>query len=172
MFKAGYDTEKSWFFGWSEWQQILEPAVRDALITTGRQAVQSAKRRIRRRGRKSRPGEPPTSWTGKLRDNINFALTGRESVIVGPMRVTSSQNIQLMHRNTIPSTLEFGGSYIRGGPEVGLQAQVFHNGGSTVRIQPRPYMLPTFKHMEKKYQANFAGVVGMRSVAVARSLEP
>ena len=61
-----------------------------------------AKSSIRKRKRASRPGEPPSSHVGTLRNLIYFGFdTGKRSVVVGPT--------PLGMIGIVPPTLEFGG---------------------------------------------------------------
>jgi hypothetical protein len=62
-----------------------------------------AKSSIRKRKRSSRPGEPPSSHVGTLRNLIYFGFdTGKRSVVVGPT--------PLGMIGIVPPTLEFGGT--------------------------------------------------------------
>lgn len=80
---------------------------------------------------RSRPGDPPFSHTGLLRDFIFYAFDlGRRSVVIGPARLTGRSN-------TAPHALEYGG------PSRAPN-------GVIVNIRKRPYMNPAFTLAQKE----------------------
>jgi hypothetical protein len=89
---------------------------------------QTARRSIRKRKKVSRPGQPPSSHTGALKNLIQFAYDPRaRSVVIGPILGSS--------RSGAPAGLEWGApSRIMAGARQGQE----------IRIQPRPYMTPAF----------------------------
>jgi len=72
-----------------------------ALSVLGAVARREAQRLIRRRLRPSRPGEPPSSPTGRLKRTIAYAVDrATRSVVIGPIYI---------QRGDVPRTLEQGG---------------------------------------------------------------
>jgi hypothetical protein len=103
---------KRWFFRENTSIFISNQKRMKALRYTGAFVMKTARRRIRRRKRISRPGESPSSHTGLLRDNIFFAMSqnGR-SVVIGPMALNTYSIVGgKMQRGGVPNILEFGGT--------------------------------------------------------------
>lgn len=99
-----------------------------------------AKSSIRKRKKASKPGQPPSSHVGLLKDLIFFAWdSSAKQVVIGPT---------LINRPTgAPETLEYGG-------DAELPTSQFRTRGGKVRferttkrihIQPRPYMNPALQ---------------------------
>ena len=118
-----------------------------ALSRAGAFIRQRAKTSIRRRKGVSRPGNPPHSHTGYLRNFIFFGYEPtRESVVIGP--------VKLNQKNTdAPRTLEHGGTTVitdfRGGRLVRRK----------VTIAPRPYMGPALDAERENIPRQWAGVI-------------
>jgi hypothetical protein len=69
----------------------------------------------------SKPGEPPRTPTGRLRDSIMFSVDEQQhSTVIGPIKLNGSSHA--------PTVLEFGGT------------EPFH--GHQVDIKARPFMQP------------------------------
>jgi hypothetical protein len=97
------------------------------VLARGRVREGETRRVVERRT--SRPGQPPFSQTGLLRDHILFAFDpASRSVVVGPARLGRGTGA--------PETLEFGGTTIVERRRDGRRER------STVRIAARPYMAP------------------------------
>jgi hypothetical protein len=93
---------KSMFFDRRAVIEALGRANAKALSRAGAFIQRRAKSSIRKRKRASRPGEPPSSHVGTLRNLIYFGFdTGTRSVVVGPTPVGAI--------GVVPPTLEFGG---------------------------------------------------------------
>lgn len=94
----------------------------------------------------SRPGQPPRSHTGGLRNNIRFSIDKKnESVVVGAQRFASKGNAKDIKPKTVPAVLEFGGSrktrrIIRG-----------KSRSITYRHKPRPFVGPKTKLAAEKF---------------------
>lgn len=69
----------------SQFEKKLESARKKALNKAGAIVRKFARRSIRNRKRASKPGEPPTNRTGRLKNSILYALDDNgHSVIIGP----------------------------------------------------------------------------------------
>jgi hypothetical protein len=80
---------------------------------------------------RSKPGNPPFSHTGLLREHIFFAYDkARRSVVIGPAKLSG-------HANTAPHALEYGGPSRS-------------SSGVIVNIRPRPYMGPAAVEGDKQ----------------------
>lgn len=100
-----------------------------ALTRIGGRVRTVARRSIRRRRAVSRPGSPPSSHVGTLRDNIFFSYdTASKSVVVGPALTATARRAQPLGGSTVPSLLEVGGEAKRG--------------TRGLLYRPRPYMGP------------------------------
>ena len=93
---------KNRFFNRQEVIDALGRANAKALSKAGAFIQRRAKSSIRKRKRVSRPGEPPSSHVGTLRNLIFFGYDVRQrSVVVGPTPVGAV--------GIVPPTLEYGG---------------------------------------------------------------
>jgi len=95
------------FFETERINKLADDAVEKRLLKFGAFVRSDARRSIRkepkgtRRERNSKPGAPPLSHTGNLRENIFFGLDKREnSVVIGPHKNRSGY---------APEALEYGG---------------------------------------------------------------
>lgn len=166
------------FFDAARIDKLSDAAVEKQLLKFGAFTRSDARRSIRkapkgtRRERSSKPGRPPISRTGNLRENIFFGRDKREnSVVVGPLKNRSG---------AAPNALEYGGrATIKGftprvcklgergaigrdkagrvvrvplkTAEMVARANRFAaeraaaSPPRTVKIEPRPYMTPAFE---------------------------
>jgi hypothetical protein len=93
---------KDMFFDRRQVLDALGRANVKVLSRAGAFIQRRAKTSIRKRKRVSRPGEPPSSHVGTLRDLILFGYdTSRRSVVVGPLPIGTV--------GIVPPTLEYGG---------------------------------------------------------------
>lgn len=84
----------------------------------------------------SKPGEPPYSRTGLLKDNIFYAYDpASRSVVIGPVRLSRS-------KINVPEVLEYGGRSIAYD-----YAEKKHK---SVYVEARPYMRPAFEKGKDK----------------------
>jgi hypothetical protein len=119
-----------------------DDATRKVLSRFGAYVRQTARKSIRKDRRKrplpSRPGQPPYSRTGLLKEFIFFGYDGeRRSVVIGPARLNGRS------QGNAPSVLEYGGT-----------TTVSRFGRRrTVRIAPRPYMGPAFEKEQSQLPA-------------------
>lgn len=101
-----------------------------------RELLREARRAARAQGRPaprwrpraaSKPGQPPASWTGELRENIVFSMVkdgDRPTVLVGPI------GFGRRGEDPVPKILEYGGR------STDRRSQTSHY------VAPRPYMRP------------------------------
>lgn len=143
MMKVTLKAARSNFFDRESVIKAADAARRRVLSRFGAFVRQTAKRSIRKRKGASRPGTPPSSHTGLLRDLIFFVYDrSRESVVIGPT---------LINRSTgAPETLEYGGdakiqeSRFVSGPKYGNRTQRLTT-SRTIKVAARPYIRPAFE---------------------------
>jgi hypothetical protein len=106
---------KKWFFSTDLVKQLIDNKTRSQLSRWGRYARGVAIKLPKRRGRKSRPGETPTKWQPKRRDQatrprnrvaasldmVLYAFDPPWSVVFGPVGLPG-------HSPTVPNKLQFG----------------------------------------------------------------
>lgn len=112
MFRFKIDTAKRFFFDSDYVAARVSKAKRKVLSMAGAFIRRTARRLITKRKSPSKPGRPPTSWTGILKRFIFFAYDPQnESVIVGPAKTNQiffdgdGEPVS----GTVPSVLEYGG---------------------------------------------------------------
>lgn len=117
------------FFDTAKVKRHIDWAQRRAMIRAGGFLRQTARRSIRRRKGTSRPGSPPRSHAGQLRDLLFFSYDAElESLVVGPVR---------FRKGNAPHLLEFGGKIKRTDRRTGARKQA--------RYRPRPFMGPALE---------------------------
>lgn len=155
MLTMSVSRAKSMFFDRAFVIERIDAATRKSLSRGGALVMRAARKSIRNgvvyaRGRvkegerrkileqrTSKPGDPPFSQTGLLRDNIFFAFDpARRSVVVGAARLGRSTGA--------PETLEFGGATVIERRRNGRTVR------RTVRIDARPYMAPALAKQASK----------------------
>lgn len=116
-----------------------------------------ARRSIRKRKGASQPGRPPSSHSPHpLRNLIFFAPDSRGGVVIGPALFRSSKSSGITASDTVPKTLESGGSIriteyaYKGGWQAERYVPRSQRGKlkRRVRVQrilPRPYMGPALR---------------------------
>ena len=125
-----FKSAQSGFFDRKSVKRAVDKTSRRILSRFGAFVRQTARSSIRRRKSISRPGQPPTSWTGLLKKFLFFSFDHeRRSVVIGPVRLNKSSG-------EAPSLLEHGGS-----------AQRTDRRGKRRRVtyESRPYMGPAFE---------------------------
>ena len=129
------------FFNSKEVISAVDTATRKVLSKFGAFVRRTARQSIRKRKSVSKPGQPPTNQTGKLKRHIYFGYdTNKQSVVIGPQQLSGTL--------TVLSALEYGGtSYVREnkqvpGPRGGM---VRLKTKRAVYIRPRPFMGPAFQ---------------------------
>jgi len=119
--------DPSMFFNTRRVRDAVDRAKRRVLIRQGSYLRMVARHMIHRRRGASRPGHPPHSHVGLLRDQIFYGYDrAAGSVVVGPRVFKASRDI--------PGLLEFGGRHPRTGAV----------------YQARPYMGPALERAEPK----------------------
>jgi len=119
---------KQLFFDRPAVARAVDRAKRMVLSRAGAFIRRRARTSIRKRRRASRPGQPPSSHTGLLRNLILFGYDrASDSVVVGPVGLRSSR---------APQVLE------QGGTTTVLRRRRGRLVAERVRIAARPYMGP------------------------------
>lgn len=124
-------------------------SIKDAVVLARGRVKDGERRKVVER-RTSKPGDPPFSQVGLLRDNILFAFDpASRSVVVGPARLGKSTGA--------PETLEFGGTTVVERRRDGRREK------ATVRIAARPYMAPALAREASKLPEQLRNTVVRRS---------
>ena len=125
--------DPSLFFDTRTVTRAVDRAKRRVLIQQGAYLRKVAQHLIHRRRGASRPGNPPHSHSGLIRDQIFYGYDrAAESVVVGPRVFT---------RRDAPGVHEFGGT---------LPSR---RGKRAARYPARPYMGPALERSEPKLAA-------------------
>ena len=124
-------------------------SIKDGVVLARGRVRDGERRKVVER-RTSKPGDPPFSQVGLLRDNILFAFDpASRSVVVGPARLGKSTGA--------PETLEFGGTTVVERRRDGRREKV------NVRIAARPYMAPALAREASKLPEQLRNTVVRRS---------
>jgi len=129
MFNVHFKAAKGMFFDRVKITNKADKQTMKALSKFGAYVRQTSRRSIRKRKASSRPGQPPSSHTGILKQFIFFGYdSNRRSVVIGPVNTSRKAS-------NIPATLEYGGT-----------VKISHGAakGKTATIEARPYMGPAF----------------------------
>ena len=146
----------SQFFDRTAVKMRLDKATLKYLRRSGGAVRLTARRSIRQRKAISKPGMPPSSHTGLLKNSIFFGLDNiaeSASAVVGPSAVWRQSNAGGSLRGA--SLLEFGGSTIR------KRVRRYRNGGRRTEIKhlhyaPRPFLRPALDAIKPKLPQFFA----------------
>lgn len=123
-------SSKNFFFDREAVQMLLTKAELRYLSKGGAFVRQRAKTSIRKRRGISRPGEPPSSHNGALRNNIWFALdSSRRVAVIGPLGFKNSN---------VPEALEHGGTTT----VISRDPHTRKFSARQVAIEARPFMGP------------------------------
>lgn len=173
MLDVNMNVAKGWFFKTDRVKALVSEGQRKALSEAGAFVMKTARGFIRtdktKKQNPSKPGRPPKSRTGLLRDKIIFAYDPvKKSVVIGPTKLNSTR-VSLDDGDSMPtsgqpvtSVLEHGGSVKTKEIRVPVQAKrkqiktewvrhrerikaAFPNAQTRTRqqtIAKRPYMLP------------------------------
>ena len=136
---------KASFFDTKRVMSALDRAGRAVLSKFGAYVRTAARHSIRKRKAVSKPGQPPSSHAGQLRDFLWFAYdTERRSVVIGPARLSDKPG-------NAPEALEYGGhSQAAVGPGRRLR---------TINIAKRPFMGPAYEQEKDKLPSMWANSV-------------
>lgn len=123
--------------------KAVDRAERRQLARFGAFVRRAARQSIRRTKKKSsRPGRPPNTQTGLIKNAILFAYDpDAASVVIGPVRAKSDRRtgrvVTISRASGVWKLLEDGGI---------VRARDTRTGkGRTMRYRPRPYMGPAFE---------------------------
>lgn len=115
------------------------------LARTGGFARQAMKRQMRpagKKGKSSRPGEPPRTIVGTIRDLILFGVDGEE-VVIGPKLNKTTKGNRLLGKASVPQLLNEGGR----------ESLLYPNGQrETVSYEPRPFVDPIRPTVEQFFE--------------------
>jgi hypothetical protein len=133
---------KDLFFDRAHMRQLLGEGAAEALSKIGAFVMTRARTSIRSSKYSAKPGKPPRSHAGDLKNKIYFAFsgseTGQNSVVIGPLEYKKGE---------APGLLEFGG-------DVNRERRVFRrvNGknkivvrNATLHYRGNPFMAPALK---------------------------
>lgn len=152
-------------------QRAIEKPEKEYLFRVGGFALKTAKRLIKS-GKTiySKPGDPPRSKTGALRNGIAFSVQMQErSVIIGPRRDTKKENSLVLHEYggtvrrkagyVLIPTREIRESDLVDGYPVEKSRKRAHSRvflpAGTRNYAPRPYMQPALEKTLDQDQARF-----------------
>ncbi|MEN9555081.1 MAG: hypothetical protein RLZZ232_1367 [Planctomycetota bacterium] len=117
---------KGFFFDRRRVTSAVDKATRTRLSRFGAFVRTAARSSIRRRKASSKPGQPPSSHTGLLKQHIYFIYEpNNRSVVIGPAFLNERQQSP-----PVPELLENGG--------------LVYRTGVSMFYEPRPYMRPAF----------------------------
>ena len=134
-FGMNFKSALSGFFDRKKVMSAVDKATRCVLSRFGAFVRRTAKSSIRRRKSVSKPGRPPTSWTGLLKKFLFFSFDrSKRSVVIGPARLNKPSN-------AAPELLEHGGT---------AQRRDRRGKRRTIRYRARPFMRPAFRKEQKK----------------------
>ena len=170
MLNLKIEAAKSLFFDRLAVMEALTKAEQIGLSRAGaftRRAAQTLMRSGGKKGKISKPGEPPRTHGDRLlRKHLFFAFEpSKKSVVVGPALLNGRAKYN--RGKTIPETLEFGGaidvpvSIMRDGTAVPTHLvkpaarRFLHR---TIRpgfVEARPYMRPAREKVEAKFAEMF-----------------
>jgi len=134
----------------------LDKINRRAMIRAGSFIRKRARSSIRRRKKPSEPGKPPNTHSrnrkASLR-NIWFAYDQhRETLVVGPGKISEGQPDFVNWRGTVPEVLEYGGTGVTvpyPGPNRQYKRKLKRRGKRSpvvrARMEARPYMRPALE---------------------------
>jgi DNA replicative helicase MCM subunit Mcm2 (Cdc46/Mcm family) len=126
---------KKFFFDRKAVTSRTDKATRKVLSKFGAYTRTRSRTSIRKRKGTSRPGQPPYSHTGLLRDNIFFGYDpGKRSVVVGPEKLRKG-------KGEAPRLLEHGGTTTT---RFFDSKRKKYGKRRRVRVEKRPYMQPAF----------------------------
>jgi hypothetical protein len=139
---------KKLFFDRKAVKKAVDGGFAKAFTRFGFQVRQTARGKIRKPTKStpvSKPGKPPRSHTGLLRDNIFFYYNHKlRNVTIGPVALNAKGGAKT------PGILEQGGNaVIRRRRRTWLPGRRNKN-TRRVYIKPRPYMKPSFDYRLKK----------------------
>jgi len=133
------------FFDRAEVLGAVDKAARRVLSKFGAFVRRTARQSIRKRKKASKPGNPPSSHTGLLKQFIFFAYEpNRRSVIIGPEKL-----IGRVARKALPA-LEYGGeseTWNLHWKTIGGQRRRVRT-YEKINIKARPFMRPAFAKEE------------------------
>lgn len=111
----------------------------------GRQTMRRQMRPAGKKGKKSKPNEPPRTIVGLIKKMLYFGLADDgESVVIGPAKIGQAKGNRLLGgKETVPELLNEGGK----------ESLLFPDGKrETVNYEPRPFVDPVRPTIEDFYK--------------------
>ena len=129
-------------------RRAYERGERQALVRAAAMIRASARRRMRKRSRASRPGEGPTVKRGQLKRFLLFDYEGpaKGTAVIGPMKLAGA-------RGDTPEALERGKTTMRW---VGRRS---NRRRASVTYEPRPSTMPALAEGKGKLPGFWRGAV-------------
>ncbi len=154
MIELTFKEAKEGFFDPAKVLDAVDAATRGILSRFGAFVRRTARSSIRKRKGPSKPGKPPSSHVGLLKDFISFSYDSqRRTVVIGPT---------LIGRPTgAPHILEYGGrTTIRDHKWKTREGErVLEIETKQITIKPRPYMHPALAAELPEFPAMWANSV-------------
>ncbi len=121
---------KAGFLDRAKVMRAVDRGRRRSLAKSGSYIRTTARRSMRRKRGRSRPGQPPHAHVGLLRDLLFFSYdSSTNSVVVGPVAINK--------RSEAPAVLEFGGRT--------RKPYYWKGTSSQITVRARPYMRPALR---------------------------
>ena len=152
------------FFDNDAIMKAVDKGLRKQLGWFGGYVRRAARNSLKTQVGASRPGSPPFSHTGVLKNFIFYTYDSKtQTVIIGPAATTQKNARSYGNYKTIPETLEYGGMLrvrehqLRSGKWIRTDMRFRLNGGDyrsaigklqrqrLLNIEARPFMQPVFK---------------------------
>lgn len=181
------DQAKNFFFDRQRVLAATDRATQSRLSRAGAFIRRTAKGLIRKGKKPSKPGRPPKSHVGTLKDFLYFAFDPfQRSVVIGPAKTNQVffDGDGRPVTGTVPEVLEYGGSisilewqvpenlgtrragqWVRADLRFKRNRQDWKRRKRTVRIAARPYMQPAYTINEPKIGPLWADAITERSAA-------
>jgi hypothetical protein len=154
MINVSIKSAKSNFFDRKSVMGAVDAATRKVLSKFGSFVRKRAKTSIRKKKGTSKPGSPPYSQLGYLRQFLFFSYDRpRSSVVIGPARLNDTSDPGALPRLEYGGTMQGNGRVIFVSREVGRHKKgKFVSGGKdrvvlegTITYKPRPFMGPALQ---------------------------
>ena len=137
---------RKYFFDTALVMRKVREGTKSPLAKMGAFVRRTAKGLIRKAKKPAKPGNPPHSHVGTLKELIYFAYDERsESVVIGPQIFRRAR--RAVGSPAVPHLLEFGGE------------ATHWQSGKRVRYRQFPYMKPSLDRNIDKFASQLAGAV-------------
>lgn len=166
------------FFDRDAIMKAVDKGLRKQLGWLGGYVRRAAKNSLKTQEGSSKPGSPPFSHTGVLKNFIFYTYDFKtQTVIIGPAATTQKNARSYGNYKTIPETLEYGGMIrvrehqLRSGKWIRTDMRFRLNAGHyrsaigkpqrqrLLNIEARPFMQPVFKRSLIKFRKRLVNFV-------------